>query len=75
MDPDTALENARRALSAFLTETEEYDTNEMGYTPVNKNRALEHAKDLAKAFEAIDQWMTKGGFPPRGWTKVLESQP
>lgn len=25
------------------------------------------ADDLAEAFEALDGWLSKGGFPPRDW--------
>lgn len=60
MDPDTALESARRAQSKWNDASANGDVR----------MALEAGDELSKAFEAIDQWMTKGGFPPRGWTKV-----
>lgn len=53
MDPNQALKNARKALARFRAdETTEQDDN---------------ACELVDAFEALDEWLTKGGFMPDAW--------
>lgn len=58
MDPDAALTNARSALAAIRA-----GEDSQGELMTD---ALD---DLADAFEALDQWLTKGGFLPRAWRK------
>lgn len=65
MDPDQALENAREALSAFLTAEDACGGDD---------EALEAARDLADAFEALDGWLSKDGFPPAAWTHPVRGQ-
>jgi hypothetical protein len=60
MDPDKALANARAALAAYRSADSSRD-------------AEQAAIDLAEAFEALDEWMSKKGFPPRAWDRKLET--
>lgn len=54
MDPDETLENARSAAK---------DLREVG-----DSRAYATAAErLGVAFDALDEWLTKGGFHPRPW--------
>jgi hypothetical protein len=56
MDPDEALKKAREALKRMGDEA--YDAGDM-------------AQELAEAFEALDGWLSKGGFPPHAWDRGL----
>jgi len=79
MDPDTALENAREALRKYNEATEaaaERDGDESSIAKftdpkldelVREERA--EASYLAEAFEAIDGWLSKGGFLPKAWER------
>jgi hypothetical protein len=53
MDPDEALKNAREALK--------------DYSEFQSVKGTLEADRLAEAFEALDQWMRRGGFPPKDW--------
>ena len=55
MDPDEALKRAREA-------AQRYKRNIPRDPPVA-------ADDLADAFEAIDSWLSNGGFLPQDWQK------
>ena len=58
MDPDAALTNAREAL-ARLRGAQDADL---------ADETSEHAEELADAFEALDGWLSKGGFLPAPWS-------
>jgi hypothetical protein len=68
MDPDEALKNARTALKNYreLESFEQKTNNE-------RDRDLEImcADDMFDAFEALDGWLSKGGFPPKAWDRNL----
>lgn len=53
MDPNAALANARAITTAILSG---WLTEDGGY-------------ELAEAFDALDQWLTKGGFLPSAWAR------
>lgn len=64
MDPDEALKNARAALAAYRKAQD----NE------SESAIVEEASDeLADAFEALDGWLSKKGFPPRDWDRSLDA--
>jgi len=56
MDPDAALEDARRAARAVLDWRGDVETDTDAYR-------------LAEAFTALDGWLRGGGFPPADWRK------
>jgi len=56
MDPDEALKNARLALVQLRCAEE-------------GRVAIEAGDMLADAFEALDGWLSNGGFPPKDWRK------
>jgi len=56
MDPDQALKNARRAVA------------EMSSLAEGSVKHINAAEDLRTAFEALDDWLTKGGFLPGPWS-------
>jgi len=55
MDPDAVLAKAREALSTLRTR-DDIDS-----------AALD---DLLDAFEALDAWLSRGGFPPKDWRLI-----
>jgi hypothetical protein len=61
MDPDEALRVAREATAKLLE-----DDEAMPY-----DAQAELASDLAAAFDALDEWLTKGGFAPADWRKAF----
>lgn len=61
MDPNEALKNAREALIAFHAEED-------------STLIEEAAGRLADAFEALDEWLMKGGFMPEAWERAHEER-
>jgi hypothetical protein len=59
MDPDKVLEDARAVLARIRSKKLDYEDD---------------AFDLADAFEALDAWMSNGGFSPKAW-KRIDDQP
>ena len=60
MDPDQALKNAREAVAKMNNWDPAVDGTEEG--PPS-------AWDLKDAFEALDEWLTGGGFLPQDWKR------
>jgi hypothetical protein len=60
VDPNAALEHLRLNLADW----ERYRTTDEYGTEVLDNIADE----IATAAAALDDWMSKGGFPPRDWS-------
>jgi hypothetical protein len=58
MDPNEALKYAREAL-------EEYRISQGGFD--NAGERSDAADSLSSAFEALDGWLSKGGFLPEAW--------
>lgn len=54
MDPNEALRKAREASEAIGKDT-------------TAEEAAANAVDLMMYFDALDQWLTKGGFLPNDW--------
>jgi hypothetical protein len=72
MDPDEALKKAREALARIRAASAESDSEEPSDSQAwvqawNDLRAL---LDLADAFEALDGWLSKGGFLPENWSSA-----
>lgn len=59
MDPDEALKNAREALQVFRA----WHGRKEGINEAS-------AEQLADAFEALDGWLSKGGFLPADWNTM-----
>jgi hypothetical protein len=63
MDPNEALHHCRAALARYLKKIDTIDSAEELMT-------LEMAyafEELADHFEALDGWMSHGGFRPSAW--------
>ncbi len=58
MDPEQALKDARDALAGFRQGVCE-----------DARWQLEQAGQLADAFEALDGWLSRGGFLPSDWAR------
>lgn len=56
MDPNEALRKAREASEAIGKDT-------------TAEEAAANAVDLMMYFDALDQWLTKGGFAPEAWDR------
>jgi hypothetical protein len=66
MDPNEALRNAREALSRMR--------HELSFSQARDwNTIEEKAEDLADAFEALDGWLSKGGFLPSAWAPETDN--
>lgn len=52
MDPNEALRQLRELVHTCL---------------YSEDEAPDIATDLAQQFEALDEWLSKGGFPPDAW--------
>ena len=59
MDPDEALRIIRLTIRQMRVE-------DPG-PPQEAPTYVQHARDLAEHVEALDEWLTKGGFPPAVW--------
>lgn len=57
MDPDQVLLDLRNALYRLRQAEEQESSSDQLYA----------GHDLADGFEAMDEWMSKGGFLPFGW--------
>lgn len=57
MDPEAALFACRDAVAAY----------ERASTAGDHVAADTAADELVTAFAGLDQWLSKGGFPPRDW--------
>ena len=64
MDPETALANAREAWQMYLHPSLR-PTNPITNRPA-ENSAY-YAEEALRAFAALDEWLTKGGFLPADW--------
>lgn len=56
MDPNTALSNLRN-LTAMVINTENLEHSDQ----------LDLLDSLAEQVEALDEWLTRGGFLPSAW--------
>ena len=59
MDPDVALQEIRDAISEAeaLADGDSNDAEIAAW------------QEVGERFAALDQWMSRGGFPPKEWTK------
>ncbi len=62
MDPNAALATARRVV-----------TNHRNGEEIDCDPDTDALLELVDAFEALDEWITKGGFPPAAWTTETPS--
>jgi len=67
MDPDEVLKKAREAAKRAQEAIEE-DPDVHG----NGVRRDDATGDLVETFEALDRWLSKGGFLPKDWTRTNE---
>jgi len=63
MDPDTTLAEIRVYVRVVLDDSTSAST-----------RAT-HGEWLAERVEQLDQWLSRGGFPPSAWNKPPQSLP
>ncbi len=59
MDPDVALEKLRKALASYRKWSAQ----------ACDKQALNEADKVADHFEALDQWLSSGGFLPDEWSR------
>ena len=60
MDPEQALTDIRRLIS-------ELEPLRQGDDVVHAGTVQDEVLELMEKFEALDEWLTKGGFPPSDW--------
>ena len=63
MDPDEALAEIRDALAVY------YGGQSVSEHLAGVDRQEEAARVLAERFEALDGWLSKGGFLPWAWRR------
>lgn len=63
MDPDEALQQIRALIAQLRVE------DVVGSTDAPLGPFRQHARDLAETVDGLDEWLTKGGFPPADWMK------
>lgn len=59
MDPDVTLENAREAARKWRAAAED--------ELAGNDDEHDAACDLVESFDALDRWLSGGGFLPRTW--------
>jgi len=62
MDPNETLRKARAAAGALIALID-------GSESSVDDRLLTEAEDLAEAFQALDSWLSRGGFLPTAWNR------
>lgn len=62
LDPNTALANLRAAIDRF-----DFPENGADSPDGDVSDALQAARDMSEAAEALDQWLSRGGFLPTPW--------
>lgn len=60
MDPDTCLEELRKLLAKYKQQKDNLDEADV--------------QDLVVRAEAIDDWMSKGGFLPKTWQETRRTE-
>lgn len=66
MDPEAAYQKAMDALARIRAAESE------GWSSSAEAEKEAAADDLAEGFEALDEWLTKGGYLPRAWGTLQE---
>jgi hypothetical protein len=64
MDANTALLEASRAAREIMLAVDALDDDDIFVAPPNA------AYELAEAFQALDAWLTKGGYLPAAWREA-----
>lgn len=64
MDPDANLEE-QRSLSESILEALDVDEDE----EVDMDAVRDDANRLAELVQALDQWISRGGFLPKDWRR------
>lgn len=62
MDPNEALRIIRATIAQLRIE------DRPALAPMAS--FIQHARDLAETVEGLDEWLTKGGFPPNDWVET-----
>ena len=72
MDPDMALRLACEALRAFRNADDKLENPDLSIPAQARLMRLrnEAAAKLAEHFEALDGWLTNGGFLPKLWERA-----
>lgn len=68
MDPNEALRRLRELATAGRTYAEECQQDEGGMTEMEEELADTVVAIVAQV-EALDSWLSQGGFPPEAWTE------
>lgn len=66
MDPNEAL----RLIRAYVKQMAVEDRHGSSPAPAMFEQ---HARNLAETIAGLDEWLSKGGFPPREWSKLRQS--
>jgi hypothetical protein len=69
MDPNETLRLIRSAVAASLQLADDYEKSGDDYpaTAEDAGNYIDQLDELAQQVEALDQWLTRGGFLPEAW--------
>ena len=68
MDPNATLEILRYHVEEFRKTFDAVDRPERyATTPGADNHLIDTAETVVESLGALDEWLTKGGFPPSEW--------
>jgi hypothetical protein len=69
MDPDVALARLQATMPKLRAWVE---AEEWHVSPADLHEHDDDLTTVVDAFEALDEWLARGGFPPKGWNAGLE---
>lgn len=67
MDPNETLNKIRLGVAQALQLADEYEADDDPPTHEDAEAYIGMLDELAQQFQALDDWLTRGGFPPEAW--------
>ncbi len=67
MDPDANLEEQREVTADIMKIRDAADPYTGEFTEDQELELVTHAERLAELAQALDEWISKGGFLPKPW--------
>ena len=72
MDPDANLREQRAIAVDVMAIWDNSDAETCGFTEEQQGELTEHAIRLAELVQALDQWISRGGFLPQPWQNLRD---
>lgn len=74
MDPDANLREQRELARAIIERFDRVDEHTGRYSDLDMEGQISDAERLAELIQALDEWITKGGFLPKDWRYCVVPQ-